>query len=122
VHDIERTRREGKSMTKDEKVTELYELIEDIEIAMMTTRRSDGRLVSRPMATQKRATGADLWFVTSTETELEGVVPRRRREVRHAAGPAHRADRRRHRFGDVSEDGQAATCAVLRGGEGHDHR
>ena len=46
------------------KKTRLYELIEGIEIAMFTTRRPDGRLVSRPMATQARAAGADLWFVT----------------------------------------------------------
>ena len=32
---------------------------------MMTTRREDGHLESRPMATQKRATGADLWFVAA---------------------------------------------------------
>ena len=42
----------------------LYELIGDLEIAMMTTRRPDGHLESRAMATQKRAAGADLWFVT----------------------------------------------------------
>ena len=42
----------------------LYEHIDDIEIAMMITRRSDGHLQSRAMATQKRAGGADLWFVT----------------------------------------------------------
>lgn len=30
----------------------------------MTTRRADGHLQSRAMATQKRAAGADLWFVT----------------------------------------------------------
>ena len=36
---------------------------------MFTTRRADGRLVSRPMATQKRAAGADLWFVTSRDSE-----------------------------------------------------
>ena len=35
---------------------------------MMTTRRPDGQLVSRAMANQKRAPGADLWFVTSEET------------------------------------------------------
>ena len=46
------------------KQTQLYDLIDGIEIAMLTTRRSDGRLVSRPMATQARAAGADLWFVT----------------------------------------------------------
>ena len=34
-------------------------------IAMMTTKRPDGHLCSRAMATQKRAAGADLWFVTA---------------------------------------------------------
>ena len=48
---------------KDE-LGKLYEMIEDMEIAMMTTRRSDGHMVSRPMATQKHAQGADLWFMT----------------------------------------------------------
>src|SRR5512134_121416 len=47
----------------------LYEHIDDIEIGMMTTRRSDGHLQSRAMATQKRAEGADLWFVTSDGTQ-----------------------------------------------------
>lgn len=42
----------------------LYGHIDDIEIAMMTTRRPDGHLESRAMATQKRAEGADIWFVT----------------------------------------------------------
>jgi general stress protein 26 len=36
---------------------------------MMTTRRADGHLQSRAMATQKRAEGADLWFVTLDDTE-----------------------------------------------------
>src|SRR5688572_17480335 len=42
----------------------LFEMIEDMETAMFTTRRASGQLVSRPMATQNRAPGADLWFVT----------------------------------------------------------
>jgi len=46
------------------KLQKLFEMIEEIETAMMTTRREDGHLVSRAMATQKRAPGADLWFVT----------------------------------------------------------
>ncbi len=45
-----------------------YQLIEKIEVAMMTTRRADGHLRSRAMATQKRADGADLWFVTAAGT------------------------------------------------------
>jgi general stress protein 26 len=43
----------------------LYEQIDDINIAMMTTRRPDGHLCSRAMDTQKRASGADLWFVAT---------------------------------------------------------
>jgi general stress protein 26 len=42
-----------------------YELVEDIEIAMMATRRVDGHIRSRAMANQKRVEGADLWFVTT---------------------------------------------------------
>ena len=47
----------------------LFTHIDEIEIAMMTTRRSDGHLQSRAMATQKRASGADIWFVTTEGTQ-----------------------------------------------------
>jgi general stress protein 26 len=52
-------------MGKDQShVDKLREMIKDIQIAMMTTRRADGLLVSRPMSVQeKSAPGADLWFV-----------------------------------------------------------
>ena len=53
-------------MTKD--LAGLYSHIDDIEIAMMTTRRPDGHLESRAMATQKRTPGADLWFVSCDGT------------------------------------------------------
>ena len=53
---------------KSDELVKLYEQIDDIEIAMMTTRRRDGHLESRAMATQKRASGADLWFVTAEGT------------------------------------------------------
>jgi len=46
----------------------LFNLIKDIETTMLTTRRPDGRLVSRPMATQKRDPIADLWFVADIES------------------------------------------------------
>jgi general stress protein 26 len=47
----------------DDRVAKLRELVKDIEVAMMTTRRADGHLVSRPMAVQAQAPGADFWFV-----------------------------------------------------------
>jgi len=55
-------------MIASKKIDELYDLIEGIETAMFTTRRPTGQLVSRPMATQDRIEGADLWFVTNAET------------------------------------------------------
>ena len=55
--------------TTQKKLEELDRLIEGIETAMFTTRRHDGHLVSRPMATQKRDPIADLWFVTEVESE-----------------------------------------------------
>ena len=54
---------------------------------MLTTRRPDGHLESRAMANQKRADGADLWFVTAEGTSklrdiehdphVNGVLPAR---------------------------------------------
>jgi general stress protein 26 len=49
-------------------LAKFYEIVEDIETAMMTTRRPDGHLRSRAMANQKRAGGADLWFVAREGT------------------------------------------------------
>ncbi len=51
----------------NKKLSEFYELIEDIDTCMFTTVGARGRLVSRPMANQVPAAGADLWFVTSKD-------------------------------------------------------
>ena len=50
-----------------EQIQKLYDQIENIDTAMMVTRRPDGHLRSRAMANQRRAAGADLWFVTSAD-------------------------------------------------------
>ena len=55
-------------MAASKKIDELYDLIKGSETAMFTTRGPTGQLVSRPMATQDRIEGADLWFVTNVET------------------------------------------------------
>lgn len=50
------------------KIDDLYALIDDIDLCMMTT-VANGALVSRPMSTQKTPHhGADLWFMTRTDT------------------------------------------------------
>jgi general stress protein 26 len=56
------------AIATEKKLDELYDLIDGIEVAMMTTRRADGQLVSRPMQTQRREAAADLWFVTDIES------------------------------------------------------
>ena len=56
------------AVSVEKKLSDLYDLIDGIEIAMLTTRRADGHLVSRPMAVQKRTAGTDLWFMTDDET------------------------------------------------------
>ena len=58
---------------KPKQLDELYDLIQQIKTAMFTTRRADGRLVSRPMATQKRDPIADLWFVAHVSDEHDLV-------------------------------------------------
>jgi general stress protein 26 len=63
-----RTSAKRSSPSTVKKLDELYQLIDGIEIAMFTTRRADGHLVSRPMATQERVTGTDLWFVTDVSS------------------------------------------------------
>ncbi|HEX6052425.1 MAG TPA: pyridoxamine 5'-phosphate oxidase family protein [Gemmatimonadaceae bacterium] len=55
------------AVSTEKKLDELYELIDGIEIAMFTTRRADGHLVSRPMQTQEQTSGVDLWFMTNIE-------------------------------------------------------
>jgi general stress protein 26 len=57
-------RANGEEQKERGTLDELWKLVDGIETAMLTTRRSDGHLVSRPMATQKRSSGADFWFVT----------------------------------------------------------
>ncbi len=56
------------NVSPTKKIEELYSLVEGIETAMLTSRKFDGMLISRPMATQEKRPGVDFWFVTSTET------------------------------------------------------
>ena len=59
---------------REERLDRLYQLIEDIEVAMLTTRRRDGSLVSRPMATQRRSEGAHFWSVTEEGSPKIGEI------------------------------------------------
>lgn len=63
-----RDEEEQKLVPTEKKLEQLYELIDGIEVAMLTTRTKDGALVSRPMQTQARRPGTDLWFMTSVDS------------------------------------------------------
>ncbi len=55
-------------ISREEAVQQLAALIEDIEIAMLTTVDEGGALRSRPMATQKTKFDGDLWFFTAANS------------------------------------------------------
>lgn len=62
-----RKNRDDREVPIAKQLEDLYALIDGMEVAMFTTRRADGHLVSRPMQTQKHEPGVDLWFVTDIE-------------------------------------------------------
>jgi general stress protein 26 len=66
--EIRRQDGDDQVISTEKKLDQLYELIDGIEIAMLTTHAADGTLVSRPMATQAIRRGTDLWFMTNVET------------------------------------------------------
>ena len=55
-------------VSREKKLDDLFEMIDDIGICMFTTRRGDGMLVSRPMQVQLRTDEGELWFVTDEDT------------------------------------------------------
>ena len=65
-HTVEKQK--DREVPLEKKLDDLYRLIDGIETAMLTTRRADGHLVSRPMQTQRRTAGVDLWFMSNADT------------------------------------------------------
>ncbi|NZA27364.1 pyridoxamine 5'-phosphate oxidase family protein [Luteimonas sp. SJ-92] len=53
---------------RSEHIRKLAGLIEDVDIAMLTTIGPDGRLVSRPLGTQEVEFDGDLWFATGADS------------------------------------------------------
>jgi general stress protein 26 len=54
--------------TREESIEKLAELIKEVRIAMLTTIGTDGKLHSRPMATQETPFAGELLFLTSAES------------------------------------------------------
>ncbi len=56
------------TISHDDAVKKVGELIKDIRTAMLTTVEPDGSLVSRPMAVQEVEFDGDLWFATDADS------------------------------------------------------
>lgn len=56
-------------ITGAEAAARVKELVEDIDVAMLTTLDADGRLVSRPMSTRQMDDAGDIWFFTAEDTK-----------------------------------------------------
>ena len=57
-------------MSGNESEIKLYDLIDDIEIAMLTTIEANGGLHTRPMANQEADENGDIWFFTDRTTSV----------------------------------------------------
>ncbi|MGB3543216.1 pyridoxamine 5'-phosphate oxidase family protein [Rubrivirga sp.] len=64
---------------RQEQIAKLADLIDDIEICMLTTVDTDGKPWSRPMATQEVSFGGDLWFFTQADSEKIDHIERNRK-------------------------------------------
>lgn len=63
--------------THSDQVAELSSKIKSIRFAMFTTVDEHGHLISRPMTNQETDNEGNLWFYTSTDTDLwENIVAR----------------------------------------------
>lgn len=80
-------------------IKKLGELIEEIDIAMLTTINDDGTLRSRPMGTQQIEFDGDLWFFTGADSAKVDEA-RKNRQVNVSY-----ADAKEQRY--VSVSGQA---------------
>ena len=100
-------------MTEEQR--ELWELIEDVRPAMMTTVERDGTFRSRPMWTQGDEFDGSLWFFTSDEAPNVDELERNPRVClayaapdklagQEAEGAPVRRDRARRRHGQAAEE------------------
>ena len=65
---------EQQELSQQEAMKKIGTLIKDIRIAMLTTADEDGRLHSRPMATQESDFDGVLWFVTREHSGKVGEI------------------------------------------------
>jgi general stress protein 26 len=74
----------------------LQDLVEDIDIAMVTTVTPDGALRSRPMATREFTDDGEIWFFTADDSAKVGDVA-----AEHAVNLSY-ADPKRQRYVSIT--------------------
>ncbi|WP_306300790.1 pyridoxamine 5'-phosphate oxidase family protein [Microbacterium sp. BF1] len=86
-------------ITGPEALARVAELVEDIDITMLTTTDDDGNLVSRPMSTRQMDDAGDIWFFTSEDTVSPAATKRMRGSYtrQHAMAASEGASRPAHR-------------------------
>ncbi len=73
---------------RQESIKKVNDLIEDVQIAMLTT-IDGGTLRSRPMQTQEAEFDGDLWFFTSTDTHKTDEIEKDNRVNVAYASPSN---------------------------------
>ena len=63
-------------VTGPEAIARIKELVEDIDIAALTTRDAAGNLVSRPMSTREMDENGGIWFFTLDDTQMVSDLAR----------------------------------------------
>ncbi|KAG9303055.1 hypothetical protein G9A89_022144 [Geosiphon pyriformis] len=66
--DVTKQKNEDNNVPIGVKLDDLYKLIDGINVCMLTTRRSDGSLVSRAMQTRTRSPASDIWFIANNQS------------------------------------------------------
>lgn len=83
-------------VTGPEAMARLKELVEDIDIAALTTRDASGNLVSRPMSTREMDENGDIWFFTLDDSKKVDDT-----QVHHEVGLAY-LDTSGHRYVSIA--------------------
>jgi general stress protein 26 len=83
-------------VTGPEAIARLKELVEDIDIAALTTRDAASNLVSRPMSTREMDANGDIWFFTLDDSKKVDDA-----ELHHEVGLAY-LDTSGHRYVSIA--------------------
>lgn len=61
-------------MNAHDEMRQVREIMKDVRVAMLTSTDDEGRLTSRPMATQEAEFDGDAWFIVARDSDLAAEV------------------------------------------------